>query len=191
MIYWNTGDRVVDCILQKMEGLSTWREDSSPEQIHDLLGALINIEKMLPKSVAQHFKLPYLYVGNSHFELGDDYRKRLINEITTALKTGLDNAINDPQLKKNGGADFSDRPISKGEKILEAVDEFENEQTQSTLDHLKSAVYSTNLNYRVQTIEKLLGRTRSYQNQSPAVAMHGEIYRLRNEAEIYYSMKAH
>lgn len=190
MLYWNTGDRVVDCILRQMEGFSTWREDSDPEQTHQLLGALIGIEKMLPKAVSKHFKLPYLYVGNAHFEQGDIYRRNLISEITTALKEGLEQASADPDLKRDGGADFSDRPRSRGEEILDAIDDFDRERTTAKLSRLKMAISSTNLQYRVNTIEKLISRTRPYQNQDPAVAIGGELHRLKFEAEGYHSVRA-
>lgn len=186
MLYWNTGDRVVDCILTKMEGLSTWRDNAGPEEVHQLLGGIINIEKMLPKAVAKHFKIPNPYVGGSHFDLGDDYRKRLVTGMTTALKEGLQRAAADPALKRDGGADFSDRPRSRGEEIIEAVEAFENEQTQANLSKLRMSISQTNLHYRVQTIEKMFGRTRPIGNQDPKVAMYGELYRLRSEAEGYH-----
>ena len=173
-----------------MEGLSSWREDAAPEHVDQLLCALIDIEKMLPKAVARHFELPYLYVAGAHFNRGDAYRRQLVSEITTALKVGLESADADPQLERGGGADFGDRPRSRGEEVLEAAVSFKNEMTRPKLSQLQTAIFGTNLRSRVKTIEMLLTRKRPYGNQDPMVAMYGELHRLEFEAEGYFSVRA-
>jgi len=67
MKYWNTGDVVVDSILQKLEGFGTWRSDSDAESTHQLLSGVIQIQEVLPGLVARHFQFPNLFVGNAHF----------------------------------------------------------------------------------------------------------------------------
>ena len=69
MKYWNTGDVVVDSILQKLEGFGTWRSDSDAESTHQLLSGVIHVQEMLPGIVARHFRFPNLFVGNAHFRV--------------------------------------------------------------------------------------------------------------------------
>lgn len=190
MMHWDTGDRVVDSIFRQLEGLSSWRDDADPEQVHQLLCAVIEIKEMLPQAVARHFKFPYLGVGDAHFRNGDDYRRNLVASITKALKAGLDNASIDPLLKRDGGADLGDRPRSRGEEILDAADVFEAEGTVSALAKLQLATSPTRLQSRVKKIALLMSRKRPYGNQEPRVAMLGELHRLRFEAEGYHSQKA-
>ncbi|WP_186388796.1 hypothetical protein [Stappia sp. TSB10P1A] len=190
MMYWDTGDSVVDCILQKIEILSDWKEDSDASQVQSLLVALIDIERMLPQAVSRHFKIPHLFVGDAHFTGGDEYRRRLVSNITNAVKEGLGKATADPLLQRNGGAVFDDRPRSRGEEILDAIDTFESERTISALLKLKTATSPTRLQSRVKSIEMLMNRKRPYGNQDPEVAMLGELYRLRQEAKEYHSQMA-
>lgn len=190
MFYWDTGDRVVDVLLRQMEGFSRYEGDIGGEPTHQLLCALMDIEAMLPQAVGRHFKLPYLAVGGAHFDRGAKHRENLVAEITTALKVGLERASEDPDLKRGGGADFSDRPISQGERVLEAAEVFEKEMTRTKFVELQQASFGTNLHYRIKTIEMLMTRTRPYQNQDPMVAMHGELHRLDYEAEGYFSVRA-
>jgi hypothetical protein len=189
MKYWDTGDRVVDSILQKMEGFSNWRADSNAESTHQLLSGLINIQEMLPKAVSKHFDLPYLYVGNSHFSGSQDYRSDLISKTTDALKTGLKAAGEDSTLKRDSEPDFSDRPRSRGEEILDALAQFERDRDRRALSRLQMAVSPTRLQSRVKTIEMLMSRKRPYGNQSPELAMLGELHRLEFEAQGYHGQK--
>lgn len=190
MFYWNTGDKVVDGLLQSLEGFSKWREESDPESTHQLLSGLIHIQEMLPKAVSSHFGIPDLFVGNAHFDRGEGYRRKLILGITEKLKAGLSSAAQDPRLKKNGGGDFSDRPRSRGEEILEALTRFDADRDVSSLSFLQTAVSSTNLQSRVNTIAMLMTRKRPYGNQSPELAMLGELHRLEFEAQSYFGQKA-
>jgi hypothetical protein len=190
MKYWDTGDKVVDAILRKLEGFGTWRADSDAESTNQLLSGLINIEKMLPKAVARHFKLPNLYVGDAHFSRSQSYRADLISEITTAISAGLNAVENDQSLKRDNAPDFSDRPKSRGEEILEALARFEKDRDQAALSQLKMAVSPTHLQSQVKTIEMLMTRKRPYGNQSPELAMLRELQRLEFDAQGYHGEKA-
>lgn len=189
MIYWNTGDQVVDCTLQQLEGLSAWRDDSDAERTGQLLSGLIDAQDMLPQAVSRHFKLPNLFVGSAHFDRSQDYRRQLISDITNALKSGLADAHADPQLNRKSKPDFSDRPQSRGEDILEALKAFRDTRTAASLSRLRASVTPTHLQSRVKTIEMLTTRQRSYGNQSPEVALLGELHRLESEARTYFSKK--
>lgn len=189
-MYWNTGDKVVDCILQKLEGFSNWRTDSDVESTHQLQSGLINIQEMLPAAVAKHFSLPNLYVGDAHFSGSQNCRSELILNITAAVKAGLDAAAEDPLLERDCNPDFSDRPKSRGEEILEALAQFEKDRDRRALSRLQMAVSPTQLQSRVKTIEMLMCRKRPYGNQSPELAMFGELHRLEFEAQGYHGQKA-
>lgn len=189
MKYWDTGDRVVDSILQKLEGFSNWRTESDAESTHQLLSGLINIQEMLPAAIAKHFKLPHLYVGDAHFSGSQQYRSELISNISKAVITGLDAAAEDPLLKRDSNPDFSDRPKSRGEEILEAMAEFEKDRDSRSLSRLRMAVSPTRLQSRVKTIEMLMSRKRDYGNQSPELAMLRELQRLESEAQGYHGQK--
>lgn len=190
MFFWNTGDWVVDSILQQLEGLSTWRENSDAERTDQLLSAVIDARDMLPQAVSRHFKLPNLFVGSAHFDRSQDYRSQLILDITTALKSGLADVDADPLLKRESKPDFNDRPRSRGEDILQALKEFNANRTTASLSNLRVAVSPTNLQSRLKTIEMLTTRQRAYGNQSPEVALLGEIHRLEIEARNYFGKKS-
>ena len=190
MKYWNTGDVVVDSILQKLEGFGTWRPDSDAESTHQLLSGVIHIQEMLPGLVARHFRFPNLFVGNAHFSGSQDYRRELIEGITSAIGKGLVAAAADPMLSRDSNPDFSDRPRSRGEEILDALTAFEKDRDQAALSRLKMAVSPTGLQSRVNTIEMLMNRKRPYGNQSPEVALLSELGRLEFEARGYHGQKA-
>lgn len=189
MMDWNTGDRVVDHVLRNLEGLSTWREDSDAESTGQFLSGVISGRDMLPQAVARHFQLPNLFVGSAHFDRSQDYRRQLISEITIALKSGLVEAKADPQLERESGTDFSDRPRSRGEDILEALKEFNGDRSKASLSRLRATVSPTHLQSRVKTIEMLTTRQRPYGNQSPELALLGELHRLEAEAKNYFGEK--
>jgi len=189
MMDWNTGDRVVDHVLRNLEGFSTWREDSDAESTGQFLSGVISGRDMLPQAAARHFQLPNLFVGSAHFDRSQDYRRQLISEITSALKSGLVEAKADPQLECESGTDFSDRPRSRGEDILEALKEFSENRSKASLSRLRAAVSPTHLQSRLKTIEMLTTRQRPYGNQSPELALLGELHRLESEAKNYFGEK--
>jgi len=189
MMYWDTGDRVVDCLLQKLESYSRWPNDADAEQTHQLLIGLIGIEEMLPEAVSLHFNLPHLKVGSAHFQNGDKYRQQLIEEICTAIKAGLKKAHSDPFIKRDAEPNFSDRPKSRGEAVIEAAENFKEEQTHSNFSQLKAAANSTNLGSHLKITEMLMSRKRPYGNREPAVAMLSELQRQEFDAVGYYSQK--
>ena len=140
MCFWNTGDEVVDCLLQSLEGFSKWRKESDPESTHQLLSGLIHTQEMLPWAVPSHFKIANLFVGNAHLDQGEGYRRNLILNISEQLKVGLSIATGDARLKKNGGGDYSDRLRSRGEGILDALTSFSANRNASSLSSLQAAV---------------------------------------------------
>lgn len=188
-MYWNTDDRVVDSILQQMESFSRWDENSDPERTDQLLSGLIHIQEMLPAAVAKHFKLPNLYVAGAHFSRSQNYRSDLISKITASLNAGLEAVANDPTLRRESNPDFSDRPKSRGEEILDALAQFQKDRDRKALSRLQMAVSPTRLQSRVKAIEMLMNRKRPYGNQSPELAMLGELHRLEFEAQAYHGQK--
>jgi len=126
---------------------------------------------MLPQAVVRHFQLPNLFVGNAHFDRSQDYRRQLISEIISALKSGLAETKADPQLERESGTDFSDN------------------RNNASLSRLRAAVSPTHLQSRVITIEMLTTRQRPYGNQSPELALLGELLRFESEAKSYFGEK--
>lgn len=187
---WNTGDQVVDSVLQQLESLGEWRTVSDPENTHQFLTMIIRIEQMLPAVVSRHFKLPNPFVGNAHFDRSQEYRRDLIARFAAAINLGLVAARDDPSLRRESNPDFSDRPKSKGEEILDARKNFMERRDQEALTKLKQSVISTRLQSRVATIEMLSNRKRPYHNQPPEIAMLGELHRLEDEARGYFGEKA-
>lgn len=61
MAYWDTGDRVVDVLLQRLEGFSTWPSSSDANAVQQLLQGLIPTVEMLPRAVSVNYSLPHLY----------------------------------------------------------------------------------------------------------------------------------
>ena len=114
----------------------------------------------------------------------------MIERITSAIGKGLEAAAADPMLARDSNPDFSDRPRSRGEEILDALTAFEKERDQTALSRLKMAVSPTGLQSRVNTIEMLMNRKRPYGNQSPEVALLSELGRLEFEARGYHGQKA-
>lgn len=190
MMNWDTGDKVVNRNLYALEGYANWREDSDAGLTDQLVGAMINLEEMMPKAIRIHFKLPNLFIGDAHFRNDQEYRAGFIKKLNASLSVGLESAAADPTLNRGGGADFSDRPKSRGEVILDALGDYERTRDQSAMARLKDAVSPTRLQSRVQSIEMLRTRKRTYGNQSPEVATLSELHRLRYEAEGYFGLKA-
>lgn len=189
-MHWDTGDDVVDYNLQKLEGFSTWSNDINPEQARQFMIDVSQSRDMLPASVVRHFKLKILATRDVFLRAGDDYLRHRISAVIQALRTGVQSADADPLLKRNGGADFSDRPRSRGEVILDAAKAFEAERTHFKLEQLRNAVRPTHLQHRVRIIEKIMNGNRSYGNREPEAALLTELYRLNAAAEGYYSKKA-
>lgn len=155
-----------------------------------MLSGVIQIQEVLPGLVARHFQFPNLFVGNAHFSGSQDYRRELIERITSAIGKGLEAAAADPMLAQDRNPDFSDRPRSRDEEILDALTAFEKDRDQTALSLLKMAVSPTGLQSRVNTIEMLRNRKRPYGNQSPEVALLSELGRLEFETRGYHGQKA-
>lgn len=188
-MFFDTGDRVIDVYLQKLEGLAAWNLESDAEKTHQLLIGVIHIKEMLPSSVARHFDLPYLQVGNAHFVRGQEYRRKLIWQITNSLSEGLAKVAEDDKLRRQNKPDFSDRPRSKGEEILDALYSYQKERSVDSFLKLKMAAENTSLQWRLNEIAKLVSRKRPIGNQNPGAAIEGHLHRLESEAESYFDRK--
>ena len=144
MHFFDTGDRVVDACLRKLEGYGTWTENSNAESTHQLLSGMIHVQEMLPKAVATHFQFPTLFVGNAHFSGNQDYRTKLINSIKSAVNLGLERVKQDLTLRRENNPDFCDRPRSRGEEILDALGAFQKDRSTSAFSKLTMAASNTN-----------------------------------------------
>jgi hypothetical protein len=186
MRYWDTPDDATNANLGYLESLST--NDRPPidvEQVNDLFGAVIRVTRMLPAAVMRHFDLPSLYIGGSAERWNADKRLQEVSRLCEALRSGLDLVFADATLQKGGGANFSDRPRTKGESVLDALEAFKREfpdrSYSSSLAALSRAAAGTRMNRDVTTIEKIVSRKRWSGPNSPEY----EVYRAVGAIEFY------
>lgn len=117
MRYWNTGDTPTNSNLSSLENLAHPWAGIDAERLLDVIRGVIRIEKMLPKAVRHHFKLPPLIVGAGPYDWDAARRDKYHSELCEALSAGLAGVQADPSLAKDGGADLSDRPPTRGEEL--------------------------------------------------------------------------
>lgn len=187
---WNTGDRVTDSNLEALDNMADCARRMEARSLIDLVRTVIGIDDMLPKCVKVHFKFPNLYFGSQADGWSPERRAEFLGKLSEAIKDGLANAESDTNLVKGGGADYSDRPKSRGEAIQEALNAYENTRTRTDLYQLQMAASPTHLASRVKTIEMLSTRKRPHGNQSPEAALLAEISRLEMEASRMHGIKA-
>lgn len=190
MRYWDTSDRVTDHNLRYVEGLATPWGITNPEQLHQKLIAGIRVEEMLPKAVRAHFDWPFLFLGNSHFSWKTDRLQDEDRKISGKFGEGLERVAADPTLRRDGGADFSDRPKSKGEVVAAALDAYQDHQNATTLAALYSALYGTPFIHLYQDLERALARKRAPANQTLEGMIYNVIYDIRSRATEFHHEKA-
>lgn len=159
MRHWNTGDGPTDANLRYLESLGQLWENMTVDHFMDKLRGVIGIEKMLPKAVHNHFKLPYLFIGNDAYSWSVERLQEEASELCEAINTGLDKVENDANLTKDGGADLSDRPATKGEEIYAAVSSYIDSRGSTELSNLRTAI-SGAMYHKMQQLDHWLGRKR-------------------------------
>ena len=157
---WDTGDEPTDHNLRFLGQLAESPRDHTADSVSNRFGNVITVEKMLPAVIKAHFQLPFLFIGDSAEHWSATRRAEKIAELTTALTAGLESLEIDPSLKRGGGADFSDRPASKGEEIAGALQAYRDSPGSSELSELRQATYGTSLRRYVEQLDKWLVRKR-------------------------------
>ena len=191
MRYWNTGDTPTNSNLGALENLARPWAGIDAEHLLDVIRGVIRIEKMLPKAVRAHFKLPHLFVGNGPYDWDTARRDKYHSELCEALSAGLANVQADPTLAKDGGADLSDRPPTRGEELEFACRAWSRNRTSSNLDDLRIACSVPGMQSRFDKLERWLARKR------PGSSPHSVEYEVEcalgdidRYADTYHSMEA-
>lgn len=181
MHYWRTGDEVTDANLSYLENLARWDSKSGKEQTHQLALAVIRVSPMLPALVSSHFELPSPYIGGGAYDWSDAQRAKWIESMTSAISRGLESASLDEALKRDNSPDFSDRPRSRGEVILEALERFRQSRSNSDLSDLSVAIGPTNLHSYFDELKRALVRKRP----SPGSSLEVEILKAIGKLDFY------
>lgn len=191
MRYWNTGDTPTNSNLSALENLARPWAGIDAEHLLDVIRGVIRIEKMLPKAVRVHFKLPHLFVGAGPYDWAAARRDEYHSELCEALSAGLANVQADPTLTKDGGADLSDRPPTRGEELEFACRAWSRNRTSSNLDDLRIACSVQGMQSRFDKLKRWLGRKR------PGSSPHSVEYEVEcalgdidRYANTYHSMEA-
>jgi hypothetical protein len=128
MCYISTGDDTVDQNLRRLDHLASNEHfDADPNSMDNWLTSVIMSVKILPKAVQRHFT-GYYFIGDLHYRITKEARVLRWKAMVSELKRHCDAAFNDPVLRHDnpqGRADFSDRPKTRGERILELCDQLD------------------------------------------------------------------
>jgi hypothetical protein len=191
MRHWNTGDTPTNSNLASMENLARPWAGVDAEQLLDIIRGVIRIEKMLPKAVRVHFELPNLFVGARPHDWDAARREEYHSELCEALSAGLARVQADPTLAKDGGADLTDRPPTRGEELEFACRTWSRNRTSSNLDDLRIACSVPGMQSRFDKLERWLARKR------PGSSPHSVEYEVEcalgdidRYADTYHSMEA-
>jgi hypothetical protein len=158
--HWNTKDEPTNCNLQALGQMTDPLRDPDPEWLTDRFRAVIVIEKMLPKVVHRHFRLPSLFIGGDAYRWSKEQLKGKDLELSSAIAAGLEKVEADQSLLRDGDADFSDRPPTKGEEIADALEVYRDRRDAGALSDLRIATSETRLASRFSQLEHWLGRKR-------------------------------
>ncbi len=120
---FDTGDAATDFNLSRLSHLSEHDSfDGDAGRMHDWLVAVIQSIEMLPKAVGCRFRLHDYQIGDLHYQLPSDRRSKLWRELVQKLKQRVDAVAADPVVRRdgpNGPPDLSDRPQTRGERIID------------------------------------------------------------------------
>ncbi|MCD1624023.1 hypothetical protein [Citromicrobium bathyomarinum] len=160
MRYWNSKDEVTNVNLRYLESMSRSWSGINVEQFMDRIRGVIGVERMLPEAVRKHFDLPNLFVGSAPYDWSHERLEEEHKKLCAALSDGLANVESDPSLKKDGSASLDDRPASRGEEVLEAVEAYSDYRGYNELTALRYSVAGTHLQAKMDRLDKWLQRKR-------------------------------
>jgi len=87
-----------------------------------------------------------------------------MSDVCKAISAGIEMAATDDALKCENSPDFRDRPISRGEVVLVALEKFSTSRSPSDFGPLSIAVSATNLRYECSELEWAYERKRPVRN---------------------------
>jgi len=158
--YWKSSDAPTNANLQYLESLARYWEGMTTDHFMDKVRGVIGVKRMLPEAVARHFAWPPLFIGAAADDWSGERLQEEARAFCTALEEGLTKAFADPALAKDGTADLSDRPPTRGEEVREALDAYREDRGQATHSRLRDAVSGTHIQRYFDQLEKWLGRKR-------------------------------
>lgn len=160
MRHWQTGDVPTDANLTYIENLAQTWPSMTVDQFMDKLRGVIGVERMLPAAVKRHFKLPVLFIGDNAYRWDAERLAEESAGLCDALKAGLAAVDADPSLKREGNADLSDRPPTRGEEIAAALQAYQADRSNSHLSDLRIACSVQGLHHYIDQLDKWLARKR-------------------------------
>lgn len=161
MRYWQTRDGPTNANLSYLETLAKSWPGISRDQFMEKLRAVIGLQRVLPQTVRRHFSLPYLFIGNEAERWSDARLQEKAEELCESLESGLAAAHDDPSLGRDGDADWSDRPATRGEEIVAAEKAFAETRSGTDLANLRAACAGTPAGRAFDALERWLKRRRS------------------------------
>ena len=160
MRHWQTRDAPTNANLAYLESLARPWRGMTVEHFMDKLRGTIGIQRMLPKAVKRHFDLPFLYIGNSAYDWSPERLAEEAARLCDALGAGLDAVAADPALRRDGDADLSDRPPTRGEEIAATLAAYRDEPGASALSDLRLACSVAGMHFCMEQLDKWLARKR-------------------------------
>ncbi|MBN9438941.1 hypothetical protein [Bosea sp. (in: a-proteobacteria)] len=153
--------------------------------MHNWICAIIESLKLLPSSVANHFRVGSYFIGGAHFETNDEGRQRLWQRLGAQLKGEIDAVLADPALKRAEAPDLSDRPTTKGERLVKICDELQQALTSGRdadqiAARLEREASGTPVAFDARQIRKLLAKRRI----SDLAQHQADLYRLVGHARL-------
>jgi hypothetical protein len=121
MPFFSTGDEPTDKNLQRLDHLANDACDGNADRMHNWLSAVIQSKALLPHAAANHFT-GFYHIGNQHYQMGTDARRKKWSELVNELRSHVNAAYGDPRLRRDGPfgpPDVSDRPETLGERVSE------------------------------------------------------------------------
>lgn len=191
---FDTGDPVTDFNLRRLDHLSRNEARGGDVRLFEIhILATIDSLEMLPAAARRHFRV-HPYVGD-YFKPSDAWRQATWAGIAKDLDKGLNAALADETLQKGGGADLSDRPLSRGEQIttickkLEAIYD-KGGSWDAAVAELERASGGTNVDSEVRAMRRLIEKKRIPDVGAWRSDMIGYIWRANSSAQHLHHLRA-
>lgn len=194
MTPWNTPDAVTNSNLSYLESIAKDRDPPFDEtRINDRFSEVISVVETLPLAVRKHFSLN-AYIANFASFWSPETRNEKAAELSDALARGLEAVAADPDLRKGGDADWSDRPRTRGEDILDAAAALKRElptgHFHASLQALRTAVAGTSLQRHLTEIDRVLAKKRWDRPTSREYEIYRELGSIEFAAKRYFRKSA-
>ena len=164
---WNTGDPPTDANLAYLESLARPWAGITAEQFMDKLRGVIGLQRVLPRRVREHFRLPNLFIGDAAWRWSAEQLRQETATLCSALEAGLAAVHADAAIAKGGSADLGDRPATRGEEVRAALDAYRQQPGSRELGRLRQAAAGTALQRHVDQLDGWLARRRPSSKDRP------------------------